>query len=165
MSGLPGVTGKKTRGSPATSSGCRCLSRDRREDAPGRARDSRDADAECCPGSQRLPEPGGESGFARAGLKQGGVGWGGVGAGGAPTMPMPGGETRAVWPSSDRPRSGPLQSAAMPPDAPLLPPSPGTPLPPRGIRLEAQNFHVRLSWEPDPGSPGSATYQVEWKRR
>lgn len=161
MSGLPGVTGKKTRGSPATPSGCRCLSRDHREDAPGRARDSRDAGAERCPGSQRLPEPGGESGFARAGLKLGGVGWGG-----APTMLMPSRETRAARrPSGDRPRSGPLQSMAMPPDAPLLPPSPGTPLPPRGIRLEAQNFHVRLSWEPDPGSPGGATYQVEWKRR
>ncbi|KAM6381140.1 uncharacterized protein J5M81_009125 isoform 1-T2 [Pluvialis apricaria] len=41
----------------------------------------------------------------------------------------------------------------------------GMPLPPRDVRLEAQNFHVRLSWEPDAGSPGGATYQVEWRRR
>ncbi|XP_075369098.1 uncharacterized protein LOC142415039 isoform X1 [Mycteria americana] len=41
----------------------------------------------------------------------------------------------------------------------------GTPLPPRDVRLEAQNFHVRLRWEPDPGSPGGAAYQVEWRRR
>ncbi|XP_075576885.1 uncharacterized protein LOC142594841 [Pelecanus crispus] len=41
----------------------------------------------------------------------------------------------------------------------------GTPLPPRNVRLEAQNFHVRLQWEPDPGSPGGATYQVEWRTR
>ncbi|XP_068275888.1 interleukin-20 receptor subunit alpha-like [Nyctibius grandis] len=41
----------------------------------------------------------------------------------------------------------------------------GTPQPPRDVRLEAQNFHVRLRWEPDPGSPGDATYQVEWRRR
>ncbi|XP_050758004.1 interleukin-20 receptor subunit alpha-like [Gymnogyps californianus] len=41
----------------------------------------------------------------------------------------------------------------------------GTPLPPWDVRLEAQNFHVRLRWEPDPGSPGGAAYQVEWRRR
>ncbi|XP_056215387.1 uncharacterized protein LOC130158629 isoform X3 [Falco biarmicus] len=41
----------------------------------------------------------------------------------------------------------------------------GMPLPPRDVRLEAQNFHVHLRWEPDPGSPSSATYQVEWRRR
>ncbi|XP_009927202.2 interferon lambda receptor 1-like isoform X2 [Haliaeetus albicilla] len=41
----------------------------------------------------------------------------------------------------------------------------GTPLPPRDVRLEAQNFHVRLRWEPDPGSPSGASYQVEWRRR
>ncbi|XP_075018760.1 interleukin-20 receptor subunit alpha-like [Calonectris borealis] len=41
----------------------------------------------------------------------------------------------------------------------------GTPLPPRDVRLEAQNFHVRLWWEPDPGSPSGAAYQVEWRRR
>ncbi|XP_014811560.1 PREDICTED: interleukin-20 receptor subunit alpha-like isoform X1 [Calidris pugnax] len=41
----------------------------------------------------------------------------------------------------------------------------GTPLPPRDVRLEAQNFHVCLSWEPDPGSPSGTTYQVEWRGR
>ncbi|XP_040470476.1 uncharacterized protein LOC121097493 isoform X3 [Falco naumanni] len=41
----------------------------------------------------------------------------------------------------------------------------GMPLPPRDVRLEAQNFHVHLRWEPDPGSPSGATYQVEWRRR
>ncbi|KAM6061150.1 uncharacterized protein VSU04_008782 isoform 2-T2 [Chlamydotis macqueenii] len=41
----------------------------------------------------------------------------------------------------------------------------GTPLPPRDVRLEAQNFHVRLQWEPDPGSPDGAAYQVEWRSR
>ncbi|XP_074456887.1 uncharacterized protein LOC141748541 [Larus michahellis] len=41
----------------------------------------------------------------------------------------------------------------------------GTPLPPRDVRLEAQNFHVRLSWGTDPGTPGDATYQVEWRRQ
>ncbi|XP_054025445.1 interferon lambda receptor 1-like [Dryobates pubescens] len=39
-----------------------------------------------------------------------------------------------------------------------------TPLPPRDVRLEAQNFHVFLWWEPDLGSPGDATYEVEWRR-
>ncbi|XP_054696017.1 uncharacterized protein LOC129212029 isoform X2 [Grus americana] len=41
----------------------------------------------------------------------------------------------------------------------------GMPLPPQDVRLEAQNFHVRLQWEPDPGSPSGAVYQVEWRRR
>ncbi|KAM9600690.1 fatty-acid amide hydrolase 2 isoform 4-T4 [Morphnus guianensis] len=41
----------------------------------------------------------------------------------------------------------------------------GMPLPPRDVRLEAQNFHVRLRWQPDPGSPSGASYQVEWRRR
>ncbi|XP_069723962.1 uncharacterized protein [Phaenicophaeus curvirostris] len=41
----------------------------------------------------------------------------------------------------------------------------GTLLPPRDVKLEAQNFHVRLQWEPDPDSPSGATYQVEWRRR
>nr|XP_009930569.1 PREDICTED: fatty-acid amide hydrolase 2 [Opisthocomus hoazin] len=41
----------------------------------------------------------------------------------------------------------------------------GTPLPPRDVRLEAQNFHVQLRWEPDPGLPDGAAYQVEWRRR
>ena len=75
-------------------------------------------------------------------------------------MPMQSGETRAAWP-----RSGPMQSGAVLPDALLLPPSPGTPLPPRDVRLEAQNFHVQLRWEPDPGLPDGAAYQVEWRRR
>ncbi|XP_061862959.1 interferon lambda receptor 1-like [Colius striatus] len=38
-------------------------------------------------------------------------------------------------------------------------------LPPRDVRLEAQNFHVLLQWAPAPGSPSDATYQAEWKRR
>ncbi|XP_032851325.2 interferon lambda receptor 1-like isoform X2 [Tyto alba] len=38
-------------------------------------------------------------------------------------------------------------------------------LPPRNVKLEAQNFHIHLRWEPDPSSPGGATYQVEWRRR
>lgn len=46
---------------------------------------------------------------------------------------------------------------------PPLPP--GVPFPPQDVRLEAQNFHVQLRWEPDPRTPGEATYQVEWKRR
>ncbi|OXB79620.1 UNVERIFIED_CONTAM: hypothetical protein H355_011006 [Colinus virginianus] len=41
----------------------------------------------------------------------------------------------------------------------------GTPLPPRGVRLWAQNFHVQLRWEPDPSAPNGTTYQVEWRRR
>lgn len=41
----------------------------------------------------------------------------------------------------------------------------GTLLPPRDVRLEAQNFHVRLLWEPDPGWPDGTTYQAEWRRR
>ncbi|XP_071669470.1 uncharacterized protein [Patagioenas fasciata] len=41
----------------------------------------------------------------------------------------------------------------------------GTLLPPWDVRLEAQNFHVRLLWEPDPGWPGGTAYQVEWRRR
>ncbi|XP_013057341.3 uncharacterized protein [Anser cygnoides] len=41
----------------------------------------------------------------------------------------------------------------------------GVPFPPQDVRLEAQNFHVQLRWEPDPRTPGEATYQVEWKRR
>lgn len=41
----------------------------------------------------------------------------------------------------------------------------GTLLPPRDVRLEAQNFHVFLRWEPDLGSPGDAMYEVEWRRR
>ncbi|XP_064319610.1 interleukin-20 receptor subunit alpha-like isoform X1 [Phalacrocorax carbo] len=41
----------------------------------------------------------------------------------------------------------------------------GTPLPPQNVRLQAQNFHVCLQWEPDPGSPSNATYQVEWRTR
>ncbi|XP_064526431.1 uncharacterized protein LOC135421707 isoform X1 [Pseudopipra pipra] len=36
---------------------------------------------------------------------------------------------------------------------------------PRRVRLEAQNFHVWLRWEPDPSSPSHATYQVEWRKR
>ncbi|XP_039940054.1 uncharacterized protein LOC120762085 isoform X2 [Hirundo rustica] len=38
-------------------------------------------------------------------------------------------------------------------------------LKPRGVRLEAQNFHVWLRWEPDPNSPSYATYEVEWRSR
>lgn len=34
---------------------------------------------------------------------------------------------------------------------------------PRHVRLEAKNFHVWLHWEPDPSSPSSATYEVEWR--
>ncbi|XP_023782648.1 interleukin-22 receptor subunit alpha-2-like [Cyanistes caeruleus] len=41
----------------------------------------------------------------------------------------------------------------------------GTLLRPRHVRLEAQNFHVWLHWEPDPSSPISATYEVEWRNR
>nr|XP_054497365.1 uncharacterized protein LOC129125769 isoform X2 [Agelaius phoeniceus] len=41
----------------------------------------------------------------------------------------------------------------------------GTLLRPRRVRLEAQNFHVLLRWEPDPSSPSSATYEVEWRNR
>ncbi|KAM6253712.1 uncharacterized protein LJ264_008571 isoform 2-T3 [Porphyrio hochstetteri] len=41
----------------------------------------------------------------------------------------------------------------------------GTPLPPRDVRLEAQNFHIRLRWEPDPGSAHGAAYQAEWRSR
>ncbi|XP_021261922.1 uncharacterized protein LOC110403227 isoform X2 [Numida meleagris] len=41
----------------------------------------------------------------------------------------------------------------------------GTPLPPRGVRLRAQNFHVQLRWEPDPRAPNGTTYQVEWRKR
>ncbi|XP_065499748.1 uncharacterized protein LOC135993668 [Caloenas nicobarica] len=41
----------------------------------------------------------------------------------------------------------------------------GTPLPPRDVRLEAQNFHIRLLWDPHPGSPGGTAYQAEWRRR
>ncbi|XP_030128592.2 uncharacterized protein [Taeniopygia guttata] len=36
---------------------------------------------------------------------------------------------------------------------------------PQRVRLEAQNFHVRLHWEPDPSLPSSATYEVEWRNR
>ncbi|KAL9837078.1 uncharacterized protein GJ701_010720 isoform 2-T3 [Geothlypis trichas] len=36
---------------------------------------------------------------------------------------------------------------------------------PRRVRLEAQNFHVLLHWDPDPSSPSSATYEVEWRSR
>ncbi|KAM7043333.1 interleukin-22 receptor subunit alpha-2-like isoform 5-T7 [Acridotheres tristis] len=36
---------------------------------------------------------------------------------------------------------------------------------PRHVRLEAQNFHVRLHWEPDPSSPSYATYEVQWRNR
>ncbi|XP_066058509.1 uncharacterized protein [Chamaea fasciata] len=36
---------------------------------------------------------------------------------------------------------------------------------PRHVRLEAQNFHVQLRWEPDPSSPSYATYEVEWRNR
>ncbi|KAM4886326.1 uncharacterized protein FYW23_011490 isoform 2-T2 [Sylvia borin] len=36
---------------------------------------------------------------------------------------------------------------------------------PRHVRLEAENFHVRLHWEPDPSSPSNATYEVEWRNR
>ncbi|XP_050166783.1 uncharacterized protein LOC126637495 [Myiozetetes cayanensis] len=36
---------------------------------------------------------------------------------------------------------------------------------PRRVRLEAQNFHVWLRWEPDPSSPSHTTYQVEWRKR
>ncbi|XP_030305302.1 interleukin-20 receptor subunit alpha-like isoform X3 [Calypte anna] len=38
-------------------------------------------------------------------------------------------------------------------------------LPPRDVRLEAQNFHVHLRWEPGPDAPSGAMYQVEWRRR
>ncbi|XP_026704474.1 uncharacterized protein LOC113480087 isoform X1 [Athene cunicularia] len=41
----------------------------------------------------------------------------------------------------------------------------GTLLPPQDVRLEAQNFHIHLRWEPAPGSPSGTTYQVEWRRR
>ncbi|XP_057269835.1 interleukin-22 receptor subunit alpha-2-like isoform X1 [Pezoporus wallicus] len=41
----------------------------------------------------------------------------------------------------------------------------GALLPPRDVKLEAQNFHVRLRWEPDPGAAFQATFQVEWRRR
>ncbi|XP_072191935.1 uncharacterized protein [Excalfactoria chinensis] len=41
----------------------------------------------------------------------------------------------------------------------------GTPLPPRGVRLWAQNFHVQLRWEPDPRAPNGTAYQVEWRKR
>ncbi|XP_074407519.1 uncharacterized protein LOC102061346 isoform X1 [Zonotrichia albicollis] len=41
----------------------------------------------------------------------------------------------------------------------------GTLLRPQHVRLEAQNFHVLLRWEPDPSSPSSATYEVEWRNR
>ncbi|XP_062359042.1 interleukin-22 receptor subunit alpha-2-like isoform X2 [Cinclus cinclus] len=36
---------------------------------------------------------------------------------------------------------------------------------PQHVRLEAQNFHVRLHWEPNPSSPSYATYEVEWRNR
>ncbi|XP_056347015.1 basic salivary proline-rich protein 2-like isoform X2 [Oenanthe melanoleuca] len=36
---------------------------------------------------------------------------------------------------------------------------------PRRVRLEAQNFHVQLHWEPEPSSPSCATHQVEWRSR
>ncbi|XP_071425704.1 uncharacterized protein [Pithys albifrons albifrons] len=36
---------------------------------------------------------------------------------------------------------------------------------PQHVRLEAQNFHVWLRWEPDPSSPSHVTYQVEWRTR
>ncbi|XP_032928552.1 interferon gamma receptor 1-like isoform X3 [Catharus ustulatus] len=36
---------------------------------------------------------------------------------------------------------------------------------PRDVRLEAQNFHVRVHWKPDPSSPSYATYEVEWRNR
>lgn len=41
----------------------------------------------------------------------------------------------------------------------------GTPLPPRGVRLWAQNFHVQLRWEPDPRAQNGTAYQVEWRKR
>ncbi|XP_057230984.1 uncharacterized protein LOC130578711 [Malurus melanocephalus] len=41
----------------------------------------------------------------------------------------------------------------------------GTLLRPQHVRLEAQNFHVSLRWEPDPSSPSYATYEVEWRNR
>ncbi|KAM8987560.1 uncharacterized protein PRD47_017780 isoform 3-T4 [Ara ararauna] len=41
----------------------------------------------------------------------------------------------------------------------------GALLPPRDVTLEAQNFHVRLRWKPDPGAAFQATFQVEWRRR
>ncbi|XP_030354481.1 uncharacterized protein LOC115613306 isoform X5 [Strigops habroptila] len=41
----------------------------------------------------------------------------------------------------------------------------GALLPPRDVRLEAQNFHVRLRWEPDPAAAFQAAFQVEWRRR
>ncbi|XP_065546036.1 uncharacterized protein LOC136019607 isoform X1 [Lathamus discolor] len=41
----------------------------------------------------------------------------------------------------------------------------GALLPPRDVRLEAQNFHVHLWWEPDPGAAFQAVFQVEWRRR
>uniref|UniRef100_A0A8C3LUN7 Fibronectin type-III domain-containing protein n=1 Tax=Chrysolophus pictus TaxID=9089 RepID=A0A8C3LUN7_CHRPC len=41
----------------------------------------------------------------------------------------------------------------------------GTPLPPREVRLWAQNFHVQLRWEPDPHAPNGTAYQVEWRKR
>ncbi|XP_010014893.1 PREDICTED: interleukin-22 receptor subunit alpha-2-like, partial [Nestor notabilis] len=41
----------------------------------------------------------------------------------------------------------------------------GALLPPRDVRLEAQNFHVRLRWEPDPAAAFQAAFQVEWRSR
>ncbi|XP_064374094.1 uncharacterized protein LOC112987774 isoform X2 [Dromaius novaehollandiae] len=41
----------------------------------------------------------------------------------------------------------------------------GMPFPPQNVTLVAKNFHTFLTWEPDPRSPSSAGYQVEWRRR
>ncbi|XP_013813803.1 interleukin-20 receptor subunit alpha-like isoform X3 [Apteryx mantelli] len=41
----------------------------------------------------------------------------------------------------------------------------GMPFPPQNVTLVAKNFHTCLMWEPDPHSPSSARYQVEWKSR
>ncbi|KAM6056956.1 uncharacterized protein LJ206_015203 isoform 2-T2 [Theristicus caerulescens] len=78
-------------------------------------------------------------------------------------MPVQSEQTHAAWPSSELPRSRGAERCCLTPLC--FPPSPGTLLPPRDVRLEAQNFHVYLRWEPDPGSPSGATYQVEWRNR
>lgn len=70
----------------------------------------------------------------------------------------------ATWPRREGARCcwGAAGGSARP-DVLLLPA--GTPLPPRGVRLWAQNFHVQLRWEPDPRAQNGTAYQVEWRKR
>lgn len=73
------------------------------------------------------------------------------------------GGTPATWPRRTGHAAAGICKAGCRASRPPLPP--GVPFPPQDVRLEAQNFHVQLRWEPDPRTPGEATYQVEWKRR